>query len=275
MWKREQKPLSPGAPGIQMAPGNCGTSVPLKSLELHSKAMKRSCWNVCLRGGGYHNKFGRFLQSAWTQGLWWTGHLGLPTIPQTEVVKPFTIREIHLVCFTKFVIKACILHLPHAGLCQSKGAGTRKMPCQDCPSDSGKIPQGDNLGYLPRKKWPVGPVTITNSTTSKLTPGYPSPLRKDMDNPSITSNYIDSWLSKQQGLGAPTPGAQWQPTGTFTGCPPVSAVPPYVQFYISVDSINHSAGLEQLLKKKKKTTYMGPCSSKVNCTWLRNVPSAI
>lgn len=140
-------------------------SVPLKSLELHFKGRKRKGYLELLecmfrREGGYHNKLGGLLQSTLYTGLRWRGHLGLPIVPQIEVVKPLTVCQIYVAGFTKFIRKAHIPHLPHR-LCQSKGTVKGKVPHQDCPSDSGKVPHGDTVGYLPRKIGQLALVTIT------------------------------------------------------------------------------------------------------------------
>jgi len=85
------------------------------------------------------------------------GQLGLLIVPHTEMVKPLTTHDRFIwLALQNSSIKAYTPHIPHLWLCQSKGAAKRKMPSQDCPCDSQKIPQGDILGYLPHKlaKWP-------------------------------------------------------------------------------------------------------------------------
>lgn len=41
----------------------------------------------------------------------------------------------------------------------------KKLPWQDCLSDSGKLPQGDALSYLPQEVGQLVLVTITNNAT--------------------------------------------------------------------------------------------------------------
>lgn len=173
MWKWEEKPYRAQVDHLsRWLLATVGLQLPPSSLQLHFKGEKRLLWVT-----GKHLWRVRWLSQVWTiitkcpintfSDGW--GHLSLLIVFHTEMEKPLTTHDRFIwLALQNSSIKAHAPHIPHLQLCQSKGAAKRKVPRQDCPHDSQKIPQGDILGYLPQEVGQMVLVTSANSATWKL-----------------------------------------------------------------------------------------------------------